>query len=79
MEMKKKYQYNTQTAFAGSDSTMKVKEMAKELGIGLITAYELTKRKDFPSIRIGNRIIIPKEAFYKWLNEAAVKGDALNV
>ncbi len=50
-----------------------VPEIAAMLDIHLIGAYELAKRKDFPSIRIGRRIIVPKEAFHKWLTKEAAK------
>lgn len=50
------------------------KEMAEMLGINVQTAYELTRREDFPSIRVSERrIIIPVDALNKWLNEEALK------
>ena len=45
-----------------------VDEIRSMLGIGKNEAYRLTHSKGFPSIRIGNRIVIPKEAFHQWLN-----------
>ena len=45
-----------------------VDEIRQMLGIGKNEAYRLTHSKTFPSIRIGNRIVIPKEAFHNWLN-----------
>lgn len=48
--------------------------VAAELGINMNAAYALVKQPGFPSIRIGKRIIIPKEAYNKWLLEAA-KGE----
>ena len=48
-----------------------IPEIAVLLDINLIKAYELSKRKDFPAVRIGRRIIVPKQAFYKWLNDQA--------
>ena len=47
--------------------TISVRELARQLGISLPKAYELAKREDFPSIRIGNRILIPVDAFHEWL------------
>lgn len=41
------------------------------LGIGKNKAYELVNRKDFPSVRLDGRIIIPVEALNRWLNERA--------
>ena len=48
-----------------------IPEIAVLLDINLIKAYELSKRKDFPAVRIGRRILVPKQAFYKWLNDQA--------
>lgn len=42
--------------------------VGKVLGISSTTAYELMHREDFPSIKIGNRIIVPKEKFIEWAN-----------
>lgn len=38
------------------------------LGISISSAYELMKEKDFPSVRIGNRIVVPKEEFRVWIS-----------
>ena len=39
------------------------------LGISLTSAYELMHEKDFPSIKIGSRIIVPKDKFRKWIDK----------
>ena len=36
---------------------------AKLLGISLSSAYELMHEEGFPALRIGNRIVVPKEKF----------------
>ena len=52
-----------------------VMEVAKMLGINLPAAYELTRRADFPAIRVSpRRIVIPKQAFHRWLDNAAQDG-----
>lgn len=51
--------------------TMSVKEMAKQMGICIPKAYELAKRKDFPALVLGKRIVIPVHAFEKWLVDNA--------
>lgn len=51
-------------------TTMNVRELAAQLGISLPMAYALVKTDDFPSIRIGTRILIPIEAFREWLIHA---------
>ena len=39
------------------------------LGISLTSAYELMHEKDFPSIKIGSRIIVPKDKFRDWIDK----------
>ena len=39
------------------------------LGISLTSAYELMHEKDFPSIKIGNRLIVPKDKFREWIDK----------
>ena len=41
--------------------------VAKVLGIAPSSAYELMHEKDFPAMRIGNRIVVPKESFIRWV------------
>ena len=48
-------------------TTMSVQELSSQLGISLPKAYELVKKPDFPTIRIGTRILIPVDAFREWL------------
>lgn len=43
--------------------------VGRALGISSTTAYELMHRKDFPSIKIGNRLIVSKEKFIEWTNK----------
>ena len=41
--------------------------VANVLGIAMSSTYELMKEKDFPALRIGNRLIVPKEKFITWV------------
>lgn len=51
-----------------------IDEVAEVLGISVPTAHALAKRKDFPSMRVGERrIVVPIEAFDRWLNEECWK------
>ena len=43
--------------------------VAKTLGVSPSTAYELMHEKGFPSLRIGSRIVVPKEKFQQWVEE----------
>ena len=41
--------------------------VAKVLGVATSTAYELMHEKDFPALKIGNRLLVPKEKFRLWV------------
>ena len=41
--------------------------VAKLFGISISSAYELMREKDFPSVRIGKRLIVPKENLQAWV------------
>ena len=43
--------------------------VARVLGVSPSSGYELMHEPDFPSLRIGSRIVIPKEAFICWVEE----------
>ena len=43
--------------------------VAKVQGIAPSSSYELMHEKDFPALRIGNRIVVPKEAFIRWVEQ----------
>ena len=43
--------------------------VAKTLGISPASGYELLHENGFPSLRIGSRIVVPKEAFIRWVKE----------
>ena len=48
---------------------LSVPEVAAVLGISRAGAYELVKCKDFPALKIGSRIVVPKEKFIAWVDE----------
>ena len=43
--------------------------VAQTLGIGRASAYELMAEKNFPAIRIGSRIVVPKDKFRQWVEQ----------
>ena len=47
-----------------------IAEVGEMLGLGRNAAYDAAKRGDFPTIKIGKRIRIPKIAFNKMLEAA---------
>lgn len=41
--------------------------VADLLGVSPSSAYELMHEKDFPSLRIGNRLLVPRDQFQIWV------------
>ncbi len=50
-----------------SKQTISVQELAADMGISLPKSYQLVKEPDFPVVKVGNRILIPVDAFKEWL------------
>ena len=46
-----------------------VEDVSHVLGIGLAHAYEVAHRRDFPTITLGSRIIVPRDKFMEWIDE----------
>ncbi len=49
--------------------TLSVPEVAATLGISRAGAYELVRSDLFPKIKIGNRIVVPKDKFIAWMDK----------
>ena len=58
-------------------SFYKVEEIQLMLGIGRNSAYKLVNRSDFPTVRVGNRIVIPMDLFHEWIDRQAIGGEAV--
>ena len=41
--------------------------VSRTLGVSPSSAYELLHEDGFPSLRIGNRLVVPKEQFRLWV------------
>ena len=41
--------------------------LAKALGVSISSCYELLHEKDFPTLMVGNRMVVPKEDFILWV------------
>ena len=49
--------------------------VAQVLGVSPSSAYELMHELDFPVLRIGSRMVVPKEQFIQWVTEHAEGGN----
>ena len=48
---------------------LSVKQLVDLMGVSDSTIYELIRdEKDFPVLRIGKRIVVPKEELRKWIS-----------
>ncbi|MCI2106910.1 MAG: helix-turn-helix domain-containing protein [Intestinimonas sp.] len=54
--------------------TLSVEEAAALSGIGRDRLYQLAKRNDFPSIRLGRSIRIPRKGLEEWIEREAMSG-----
>ena len=43
--------------------------VAKMLGVSPSSGYELMHEPDFPVLKIGSRIVVPKEQFVEWVSQ----------
>ena len=42
---------------------------AKVLGVSPSSGYELMHQPDFPLLRVGSHMVVPKEKFIQWADE----------
>lgn len=63
------------TTFTSVDQlpiTLCAEQVAQVLGISRAGAYTLMRSKGFPTIRIGKRMVVPKEKLLAWMEEQTV-------
>ena len=50
--------------------------VAQVLGISSASSYKLMHEKDFPVLKIGSRMVVPKEKFIAWVEQNTTGGGA---
>ena len=48
---------------------LSVHDVAEVLGISKSSAYVLVKEKGFHKLKIGARVVVPREKFVEWINK----------
>ncbi|NBI66546.1 DNA-binding protein [Pseudoflavonifractor sp. 60] len=48
---------------------LNVEVVAKVLGIAPSSSYELMHEVDFPVLKVGSRMVVPKEKFIQWVED----------
>lgn len=49
-------------------------DLSSAIGIAPSSCYELMHEKDFPSIRIGKRLVVSRDKFIEWVEKRSVGG-----
>ena len=48
---------------------LNAKLVAQVLGVSISTASEVMHEPSFPTLRVGSRMVVPKEKFIQWVEE----------
>ena len=56
---------------------LNAKLVAQVLGISPSSAYELMHESNFPVLKVGNRMVVPKEKFIQWVEQNITGGTQL--
>ena len=46
---------------------LNARTVAQVMGVSISTAYELMHEPGFPVLRVGSRMVVPKEQFIQWV------------
>ena len=55
--------------------TLNAREAAGVLRISKSKVYELARTESFPAVRIGKRVVIPRDKLIEWMNDQAEVSD----
>ena len=59
-----------------NETILTVAEAAAHMRISKPAMYDIVHRTDFPKIRVGRKILIPRAEFYDWIHREAVGAHA---
>ena len=68
-------QESTYKSFEELPLFLNAKTVGEVLGISPASSYELLHESGFPTLKIGNRLVVPKEKFLAWVEENTAGGD----
>ena len=68
VERKNRMKHSTYTSYDELPLMLSVAEVAAVLGISRAGAYELVHGNEFPALKIGSRIVVPKDKFLAWID-----------
>ena len=67
-ERKNAMKHSTYTSYDDLPLMLSVADVAAVLGISRAGAYELARSSGFPALKIGSRIVVPKDKFLAWID-----------
>lgn len=50
---------------------LNARTVAQVLGVSISSAYELMHEPDFPTLKVGSRLAVPRDAFRQWAERKA--------
>ena len=50
---------------------LNARTVANVLGVSISSAYELMHEPDFPTLKVGSRLAVPRDAFREWAERKA--------
>ena len=53
---------------------LNVETVAQILGVSISSVYELLHEPGFPVVRVGSRMVVPKEKFMAWVSARTERG-----
>ena len=56
------------TSFEDLPVMLNVKDIINILGLSTAKTYTLIKTEEFPKMKLGKRLIVPKDRFIEWIN-----------
>lgn len=55
---------------------LSISDVAELLGVSKPTVYELIHRSDFPSFKIGKRVLVSRARLAEWVDAQSITGRA---
>ena len=56
-------------------TVLNAEQLAGTLGISRAGAYQLLHREDFPTLRIGKRMLVPRDKLMLWIDRNICGGE----
>ena len=62
--------------FENLPNVLNAEQLARELGISRAGAYQLLHSEGFPTLRIGKRMLVPRDKLSEWIDKNTGVGHA---